>query len=1111
VIRRLAISHVLGASLLLGLLGAAPAAASSGPEWRFAVTSNADYFLSGGAPGVYKVEAENVGESPTSGEITLEDIVPAGLSAEAVKLYFMAPGAEPETLESFLSGINFSEFLCPSTVECKFPGLLGGFGLSGLKPGQRLVMFVLVGVPSGVEGSLEDVAKISGGGAPPAEAGAVNRAVEGTAPFDTLHFDASLTDSSANPYTQAGGHPYQFTTEFHFGTYSSVDPTQEQEGVGTVWQAQGSMPVRDPKDVTVDLPPGLIANPQGVPHCLLSEFFTQACEPNKVSVGDAGIQIGARSEGAFTAFEPVLNLQPTGAFPGELGIMVAHLPLILITSGVRTGSDYGVTAASLAVQTALNRVRLNLWGVPADEGHNGVRGKECLIGQDSEKTFLSIKESEDKCEVEPGLNGGGGPAGVPPTPFLTMPTECSGDPLPIVGRYDSWQLPGQYVERSVALPPVDGCSALSFEPTIEARPTTNLADAPSGLEFNLHVPQNEDPEGVATPELKESVVKLPAGLTLNPASAEGLGGCTEAQIGLHSEAPAACPEASKLGTAEVHTRLLNEPLDGFLYLATPHQNPSGSLLAGYIALEGQGIKIKLAGRFETDPLTGQITTKFLDNPQLPFEDLKLDIFGGARGALRTPAVCGSYQTTSSLTPFSAPESGPPATPSSSFETSNAENGGACPTSAGQLPNAPVFRAGTQTPQAGIYSPFSLKLVREDGSQEIKGIDTTLPPGLVGKLAGIPYCPDSALSAAAGKSGQAEKSSPSCPAASEVGSVDVGAGAGPTPINVPGRVYLAGPYKGAPLSLTIITPAVAGPFDLGTVVVRTALYVNPETTQIHAVSDPIPTILEGIPLDVRSITLKASRPNFTLNPTSCEESAFTGSALSVLNVAAPLTQRFQVGGCPALGFKPSLALHLKGGTKRRGHPAITALLQMPAGGANIAATQVALSSTELLDNAHINSPCTRVEFAAGACPAGSILGHARAETPLLDQPLEGNVYLMTGFGHKLPDLVADLNGQIHVVLDGRIDQFHGGLRTTFEAVPDAPVSKFVLALKGGAKGLVQNSVNLCKSPQRATAVFRAQSGLSLETSPQMKVRCRKGAKEARQAPPRRTAQRRLRRA
>ena len=989
-----------------------------------------------------------MGGEPTSGEITVEDIAPNGVTAEEVK--FFAP--------IFGNMLNVAEFgLCPSATECSFPGPLAEFGITSLNPGERLVMDVLVRVPANVEGTLEDVGRVSGGGAEEAAEAIVTNTASADPTPGILHFESSITNASGEPYTQAGGHPYEFSTDFHFETYSTITSP------GGEWNERGAAPFHDPKNIVADLPPGLVVNPGNAPHCSLADYFTQECEYNKVSVGDAILQIFGQSSGGFHA--PIVNLDPVGAYPGELGVPVFGIPIIVITTGIRTGPGYGIAATSLGAQVDLNRTRLNLWGIPADEGHNSLRGLE------------------------------GGPPESLPAPFVTMPGDCSGNPLTVGGRYDTWDIPGQYVEASAELPPVDGCNALAFNPSVEAHPTTNLADAPSGFQFNLQVPQNEEPEEVSSGELKEALVRLPAGLSVNTAAAGGLGSCSEAQIGLRSEAPAQCPDASKLGSAKVESSLLNGPLSGPIYLATPHQNPSGSLLAAYVVVEGEGVRIKLPGFFETDPVTGQITARFTENPQLPFEDLKLDIFGGARGALRTPATCGSYETTTSLTPFSAPESGPPATPASSFETSAAENGGPCPSSAGQEPNAPRFIAGSETPQAGIYSPFSLKLVRQDGEQEIKGLDTTLPEGLVGKLAGIPYCPDAAIAAASNKTGTEEQASPSCPASSEVGTVEVGAGAGPTPLNVPGHVYLSGPYKGAPISLTIITPAVAGPFDLGTVVVRAALYVNPETTQIHAVSDPIPTILEGIPLDVRSVTLKLNRSQFTLNPTSCEPFSITGSALSVLNSSAPLSQRFQVGGCKALAFKPKLSLALKGGYKRRGHPALTAVVKMPSGGANIASTQVVLPPTEILDNAHIQSPCTRVQFAANACPPGSVLGSARAETPLLDQPLEGPVYLMTGFGHKLPDLVVDLNGQIHVVLDGVVGNSKaGGLRTSFEAVPDAPVSKFVLKLQGAHRGLVQNSVNLCKAPQRASAVFTGQNAKSAELNPALKVSCGKGAKK-----------------
>jgi hypothetical protein len=1043
---------------------------AAGPEWKLTVTPNADYVLSGSEwPGVYKLEAENVGVAPTSGPVTFSDVLPGALSADAVAFY-----------DSEL-GYPDSEGLCPTPEKCEFPGVLEpAFGIKGLQPQQKLVMTVRVPVPSSFEGPLAVDWKVSGGGAPPAEASASNEANPEPA-FGKLSFHAAITDASkANSYTQAGGHPFQFSTEFDFGTYSCAEAEP-----GYSWADSGTCPMHDPKDITGVLPQGLIANPEGVPHCPLAAYFVGECEANKVAVGWAGLQLFSYTEGKFRFVEPIYNLQPTGEYPGELGITVDGAPFIVVTTHITPSGSYGITANNVAIESGLSRVRLTFWGVPADEAHNQMRGKVCWASY-GQTHFSSAEEIEERCESE----GGSHAAGVPQTPFLTMPTECSGNPLAIRGRYDAWAEPGNYAEATDTAPAVDGCNNLSFEPTIEARPTTNLADAPSGLEFHLHVPQNEDPEGVATPALKEAVVRLPEGLKLNPASADGLAGCSEAQIDLHGDAPAACPEASKLGTVEANTKLLSEPIEGSLYLATPHQNPAHALLAAYIVLEGQGVKIKLPGSFETDPQTGQITARFPQAPQLPFENLKLDIFGGARGALRTPATCGSFETTTSLTPYSAPESGPPATPSSVFETSVGPGGGECAAEASEEPNAPRFLAGTETPQAGIYSPFSLKLVRDDGSQELSSFDVLLPPGLTARLAGIPYCPDAALATAAGRSGTEEKASPSCPAASEVGTVDVSSGAGPTPINVPGHAYLAGPYKGAPLSLAFITPVLAGPLDLGTAVVRAAVHIDPETVQNLVVSDPLPTILRGIPLDIRSVTVKLDRRRFTLNPTSCDEFHIAGSTTSTFGVATPLSEHFQVGDCAILPFKPRLNLSLSGGVHRNGHPRLRAVVTPTPGGANLSRSQVILPPTELVDNSHLREVCSKQQFEASECPKSSVYGRARAETPLLSEPLEGPVFLQPST-HRVPDLVAALHSgafAINVHLRARQDSVHESIRTTFENIPDVPLTRFVLSLPGGKKGLLVNSEDLCAKRHHIGVRIGGQNGKVYATEPLLRVAC-----------------------
>jgi hypothetical protein len=407
-----------------------------------------------------------------------------------------------------------------------------------------------------------------------------------------------------------------------------------------------------------------------------------------------------------------------------------------------------------------------------------------------------------------------------------------------------------------------------------------------------------------------------------------------------------------------------------------------------------------------------------------------------------------------------------------------------------VPDAPRLIAGTEAPQAGAFSPFSLRLVREDGSQEFSSFDVLLPPGLTAKLAGIPDCSDAAITAASGKSGAEEQASPSCPAASEVGTVDVAAGTGPTPIHVPGHAYLAGPYKGAPLSLAFVTPVLAGPLDLGTTVVRAAIYLDPETVQNHVVSDSLPTILQGIPLDIRSITVRLNRRQFTLNPTSCEEFGIAGSATSVLGAIAPLFERFQVGDCGALHFKPKLSLTLSGGVHRNGHPRLRAVVTPTPGGANLSSTQVTLPPTELVDNAHLRDICTKPQFEANECPPSSVYGRARADTPLLSEPLIGPVFLQPST-HRVPDLVAALHSgafSINVHLHARQDSIHQSIRTTFENIPDVPLSRFILNIDGGKKGLLVNSKDLCAERHRFDVRMLGQNGKVYATQPFLKVAC-----------------------
>jgi len=442
-----------------------------------------------------------------------------------------------------------------------------------------------------------------------------------------------------------------------------------------------------------------------------------------------------------------------------------------------------------------------------------------------------------------------------------------------------------------------------------------------------------------------------------------------------------------------------------------------------------------------------------------------------------------------------------------FKISSGANGGACSASEAQLPAKPTLEAGSTTPLAGMYAPFIFRIKRADGEQRIRALTATLPSGLLARLAGIPYCSDAAIAIAASRTqegaGALENASPSCPSASQIGIVNVAAGAGSQPYYVQGKAYLAGPYKGAPLSVEIITPAIAGPFDLGSVALRTALYVNESTAQVRAVADPLPTILYGIPLDVRTISLQIDRREFTLNPTNCQSKSVGATITTISGATAALSNHFAVGGCRGLAFKPSLKLAFTGQTKRTGFPAIKAVLTQPKGqNANVSGATVILPKGMLIANAHINNPCTRVQFNSGTlpgegCPTKSILGTAKAWTPLLEKPEIGKVYFRSNGGEReLPDMVVALRGTVPLQLLGFIDSVGRKnaevrrVRSRFLNLPDAPVSRFELKLDGGKKGLLQNSKNLCKTGNRAKFQLDGQNGKTYDTEPKVEVNCRK---------------------
>jgi hypothetical protein len=1066
--------------LALGVLASSTAAAQAAPILEPYANSNTT--VEAGGQVTFYIGVRDIGSEPTSEPVEVITTLPPGLTL-----------AQVESEEATCSGSVGS-----ATATCTLNSLSPLLGIAFIR--------VTADVEASASGAKTALIAVSGGGAAPASTARTVRISPDPPPFGIEDLDLrSVAGPEASHSVQAGEHPYVLETNLVLNTMKTADPffTDRQ-------------PVEPVKDIEVELPPGFAGNPSAVARCRPADLaYTEGPDPrplcppeSQVGTLQAGVNFGTFAFGLLHV--PVFNLAPPPGVAARFGFSVVGVVTVLDTK-VRSGGDYGLTTTVTDIPQAVPTVssRLQLWGVPSAPSH----------------------ELQRSCPGESNATNGGEhhcPSQAPEVALLRNPTSCGapGTGLPVTARADSWQNPGAFDTRAIVtheapdLPfapetrgapkSFENCQDVPFDPSISVSPTSDTADTPTGLDVELTLPQDEAGGTLAQSDLKKAVLSLPPGLSLNPSSASNLGSCSADQIGLlgtHFAAPApirftpdppSCPDSSKIGTVTIETAALDHPVQGSVYLAAQEDNPFGSLLAMYVVGVDpeSGVVLKLPGLIEAGP-DGQLVSTFDNNPQLPFESLSLRLFGGPRATLRTPSACGTYTSHAELTPWARPTE--PVGRDSTFTISSRPGGSPC----GAAPFAPRLAAGTGNPIAGSFSPFSLRIQRDDGNQELARIAATLPKGLLGDLRGIPYCPEAALDAISDRlgTGAAQERSPTCPSASLLGKVTIGSGAGPVPFfTESGRAYLAGPYKGAPLSLAVVTPAVAGPFDLGSVLVRNALQVNPETAQITAVSDPLPTILHGIPLDLRDVRVALNRQGFTLNPTSCEPMEITSRISSTLGATATPSNRFQVGGCDKLGFKPGLSIHLRGKTRRSGFPALRAVLTMPKkAGANIGRVSVALPRSEFLAQAHINRVCTRVQFAAGGgggagCPKGSVYGYARAFSPLLDQPLEGPVYLRSNGGERLlPDLVASLGGQIHIDLVGHIDENKRthGIRTTFEGVPDAPVSRFVLSMPAGAKSLLENSTNICRRPQRATVRMTGQNGKNHNFNPLVRAKCGKG--------------------
>jgi hypothetical protein len=1054
-LRRLAVAFI--AATIVLVIAARAQAATPAPGYtieslatptNFSAADNPACHPTEGAPlcDAYLITVRDAGKQATDGsQITLTDALPAGLTVERIAFHWNGPGAVAAGFNGIDLGTRSTfAVLCSTTpVQCDFP--------LALQPDDvlRMVVYVTVDDPN-ASAPLTNLAAVSGGGAPGAQASSQNTLGLAQPVFGPSGIRNYVAGPDGAPETQAGDHPYELTTLIDVNNVFRDAPDSP-------FPAPTDTSVEDVKDVVVDLPLGFLGSATATPTCTFAQLSSHVqagkggC-PNDTIVGQlstVGVPIHSGSQ-AGDVQSTIYNMVPEHGVAAEFAyvdnIAGSHALYARVVPGPN-GYVLRVTAPDIP-QVPLANIATTFWGNPSDPVHDAQRG---------------------------------GPSGSTPQAMFTNPTSCNGQPLTTTLHMDSWQHPGSFnadgtpnltdpnwASATSTAPPVSGCNLLHFNPTISVQPDSAAADSPSGLNVELKVAQSEDPNTLAAPPLKKAVVILPHGLSVNPAAADGLGACSPAQIDLASASEPTCPDSSKVATVELQTPLLPGTLTGSIYLATQTDNPFHSLLAGYIVVDDPttGVVIKVPGNLTPDPTTGQITGVFDNNPQFPFSDLKLHFFGGDRGELATPEGCDTYTTTSELTPWSAPDSGSPATPGDSFAINTGCVSGFTPS----------FTAGTTNPQAGGFSPFTLSFQRSDTDQNFLGLSVALPPGLLAKIAGVGQCSEAQLASISSGlgTGSAQAASPSCPASSLVGTVTSATGVGPSPFFVGGKVYLTGPYKGAPYGLAVVIPALAGPFDLGSVLVRQALYIDSNTAQVTAVSDPFPTILDGIPLRVRRIDVNVNRPGFTLNPTSCDPMAITGNLLSTGGLSAPVSARFQASGCRELAFKPRFSASTQGKTSKLNGASLTVKVSQKPGEANIHKVDLQLPIALPSRLTTLQKACTEAQFNANpaGCPEGSFIGTATAHTPLLNAPLTGPAILVSHGGAAFPDVEFLLQSEgVHITLDGKTDIKKGITFSRFETVPDAPISSFQTVLPEGPHSVLAASRNLCGLRKTVTATKR----------------------------------------
>jgi uncharacterized repeat protein (TIGR01451 family) len=1041
---------VLVLASLIALAGATSAGAA-GPIWR--ISSLANTTAKPGATITYHLQVQNVGTADTDGSLTTTTIT-------------LPPGLTGVSATGIQAGVPLACAIETGAIQCPTNNPVpiatenaGGF--------LQYTLVVAVDPGVGTPTTLTPTMTVSGGGAADASTADPTRIVDGPPAFGLDAFDAQIAAGAAGgTLTQAGGHPYSISTSIDFNT-----TTNPLTIIGDLW------PVEPTKDTVVDLPPGFVGSPADVDQCTSAQLANGSSTsglplcPATSQVGTVLIHIKSLSGFLFVVGPyPVYNMVPPPGTPARFGFNVVGV-LVTLNARLRSSGDYGLSidADDVSEGLAIAGTTVTFWGVPSDPSH----------------------DPERSCpgHSEPAGGGPSCPSGAPPHAFLRNPTSCraeAGSPVQdgLVTKIaiDSWDDPGgrdsegepvagdsRWVTGSYVWhqppgypnPPEvwgpnylpSGCDKVPFTPSLAVTPSTPArAGAPSGMTFEAKLPQSDDPSTIAEGDVQKTVVTLPRGLTVNPSAASGLAACSEAQIGylgtgvdepnpVHfNNRDPECPESSKIATAELETPLLAKPLKGEVYLAAQDENPFHSLLASYLVVQGQGITIKLAGQVQLDPATGQITATFDHTPQAPFSTLKLTFKEGPRALFILPPDCGTYTMAAQMDSWSGASVLAP----SSFTLSEGEGG--C---AGHG-FSPSFSSGTQSNEAGAYSPLSISFSRADGDQQFSGLTETLAPGLSAKLAGVPLCSDQDASAG------------TCPAASQIGTVLAGSGAGPSPFFLKGQVYLTGSYNGGPFGEVVVVPVVAGPFNLGNVIVRGSIRIDPRTAQATVASDPFPRFVgnTGIPTDVRRVDVTLDRPGFSFNPTSCEAESITGALSSVRGVSVPVSSHFQAANCANLLFHPVFSASTQASTSKAKGASLTVKVTSGQGQANIGRVDVQLPKQLPARLTTLQKACTEAQFDTNpaGCPVASVIGTAKAITPLLGSPLTGPVYLVSHGGVAFPDVEFLLQGEgVRIELDGKTQIKHGITSNHFETVPDAPITSFETTLPEGPYSVLSTNI------------------------------------------------------